>query len=282
MNDNLNPYKPEIVTVEDTWFETQGDRAIKTLKVVFDDEEIRESWEHRPGQCAMIGLLGVGESMISISCSPTEGKFLRFSVMRAGKVTQALHELEPGDKMTVRGPYGNSFPVDDWKGKKILTIGGGIGQAPMRPIVEYVKANKDEYAGLTTIYGSRTSGDLCFKKEFEAMRERDDVNVQLSIDIEEEGWPYYVGFVPSLLMDVNPSPDNTIAVTCGPPVMINFVLQNLKKLNFADEQIYTTLENRMKCGFGKCGRCNVGNLYVCKDGPVFSYATLKAVPEAFA
>ena len=282
MKENANPYKPEIVTIEDTWQETYGERAIKTFKVVLDDDEVRENWEHRPGQCAMIGILGVGESMISISSSPTEGKFLRFSVMRAGKVTQALHELEPGDKMTVRGPYGNSFPVDEWKGKNILTIGGGIGQAPLRPIVEYVKANRDDYQSLTLIYGARTSTDLCFKSEFEALKNRDDVNYHLSIDIEEEGWPHYVGFVPSLLMEVNPSPENMIAITCGPPVMINFVLQNLKKLNFADEQIYTTLENRMKCGFGKCGRCNVAHLYVCKDGPVFSYATLKNIPEAFA
>ncbi|MGI6308839.1 MAG: FAD/NAD(P)-binding protein [Dethiobacteria bacterium] len=282
MKENANPYKPEIVTIEDTWQETYGDRAIKTFKVVLDDEEARENWSHRPGQCAMIGVLGVGESMISISCSPTEGKFLRFSVMRAGKVTQALHELEPGDKMTVRGPYGNSFPVDEWKGKNILTIGGGIGQAPLRPIIEYVKANRADYKNLSLIYGARTSADLCFKSEFEALNDRDDINYHLSIDIEEEGWPHYVGFVPSLLMEVNPSPENTIAITCGPPVMINFVLQNLKQLNFTDEQIYTTLENRMKCGIGKCGRCNVAHLYVCKDGPVFSYATLKSIPEAFA
>ncbi len=282
MKENGNPYKPYIATVEDTWYETYGDRSIKTLKVVFDDEKIRESWEHRPGQCAMIGLLGVGESMISISCSPTEGKFLRFSVMRMGAVTSALHELEPGDKMTVRGPYGNSFPVDEWKGKKIITIGGGIGQAPLRPIIEYVRANADNYQDLTVIYGARTSGDLCFKGEFEEMSADKIAECHLSVDIEEEGWPHFVGFVPSLLMEVNPSPENTIAITCGPPVMINFVLQNLKKLNFEDDQIYTTLENRMKCGFGKCGRCNVGNLYVCKDGPVFNYATLKAIPEAFA
>lgn len=282
MKDLGNPYKPHIATVEDTWFETYGDRCIKTFKVVFDDEEIKQSWQHQPGQCAMIGLLGVGESMISISCSPTEGQFLRFSVMRVGKVTNALHELEPGDKMTVRGPYGNSFPVDEWKGKKIITIGGGIGQAPLRPIIEYVKANRDEYEDLTVIYGARTSGDLCFRNEMEDLQEKGAVSCHLSVDLEEEGWPHYVGFVPSLLMEVNPSPENTIAITCGPPIMIKFVLENLKKLNFEDDQIYTTLENRMKCGIGKCGRCNAGNLYVCKDGPVFSYATLKQVPEAFA
>jgi len=277
-----NPYQPYIATIEDTWFETVGDRAVKTFKVTLDDEEARKNWSHRPGQCAMVGRLGIGESMFCISCSPTEGDFLRFSVMRAGKNTQGLHEQEAGDKITVRGPYGNSFPLEDWKGKHILTIGGGIGQAPLRPIVEYVKANLDQYAGLTMIYGARTSGDLCFKNEFEEMAKRDDIAAHLTIDIEEEGWPYNVGFVPSMLMDVNPSPDNTIAITCGPPIMIKFVLENLKKLNFADEQIFTTLENRMKCGFGKCGRCNVGNMYVCKDGPVFSYAILKNIPEASA
>ena len=278
-----NPYQPFVATIEDTWYETAiSPRAVKTFKVTLDDPEARKNWKHMPGQCAMVGQLGVGESMFCISCSPTEGDFLRFSIMRAGKNTQGLHEQEIGDKITVRGPYGNNFPLDDWKGKHIITIGGGIGQAPMRPIVEYVKANLDQYAGLTMIYGARTSGDLCFKGEFEEMIKRTDISAHLTIDIEEEGWKYNVGFVPSMLMEVNPSPENTIAITCGPPIMIKFVLENLKKLNFADDQIFTTLENRMKCGFGKCGRCNVGPLYVCKDGPVFTYATLKDVPEALA
>jgi len=283
MKNQGNPYIPHLATVEDTWYETYGDRAIKTFRVVFQEEEVKEAWEHKPGQCAMIGVLGVGESMISISSSPTEGNFLRFSVMRMGKVTQALHQLEPGDTMTVRGPYGNNFPLEEWKGKKILTIGGGIGQAPLRPIVEYVRANKSDYGDLTVLYGARTSNDLCFKNEFDELQKCQTVSsCHLSVDLEEEGWTHFVGFVPTMLMEVNPSPENTIAITCGPPIMIKFVLQNLKKLGFEDEQIYTTLENRMKCGIGKCGRCNAGPLYVCKDGPVFSYATLKEIPEAFA
>lgn len=282
MSNQSNPYIPFSATVDDAWYETGGDRAIKTFKVTLDDPRIRASWSHLPGQCAMIGILGEGESMISISSSPTEGDFLRFSVMRMGRVTQALHQLQPGDSLTVRGPYGNSFPVDEWQGRQILTIGGGIGQAPLRPIIEYVKANRHLYAGLTMIYGARTSGDLCFKNEFEAMRKNEELSCHLTIDVAEEGWDLNVGFVPQMLLDLNPSPENTIAVTCGPPVMIRFVLQNLKKLGFADEQIFTTLENRMKCGIGKCGRCNAGPMYVCKDGPVFSYATLREVPEAFA
>ncbi len=282
MKTSENPYIPYLATIENAWYETGGERCIKTFKVVIDDKEVRENWNHCPGQSAMIGVLGVGESMISISASPTEGRFLRFSVMRMGKVTQALHQLDPGDKMTIRGPYGNGFPLEEWEGKHILTIGGGIGQAPLRPIIEYVKAKQEQYAGITMIYGARTSGDLCFKEEFAEMSKCDELSCHLTIDIEEEGWEHNVGFVPQMLLDLNPSPENKIAITCGPPIMIRFVLENLKKLGFADEQIYTTLENRMKCGIGKCGRCNVGNLYVCKDGPVFCYSVLKNVPEAFA
>ena len=279
---SANPYLPHAATIAETWLETSGERPIRTFQVILDNPETRQSWSHRPGQCAMVGVLGAGESMFCLSSSPTEGDFLRFSVMRIGRVTQALHRLECGDKMTVRGPYGNSFPLAEWRGKKILTIGGGIGQAPLRPVVEYVRANRDSYAGLTIIYGARTSADLCFKQEFAAMAACGDLKCHLSVDLPEEGWEHYVGFVPALLLEVNPSPKNTIAVTCGPPVMIRFVLENLKKLGFKSEQIFTTLENRMKCGIGKCGRCNAGQLYVCKDGPVFSCAALENVPEAFA
>jgi len=280
--DEGNPYLPYTVRIEETRYETPGDRCIKTFIVNFTDEKVWETWEHKPGQCAMVGRLGVGESMFCISSSPTEEGYLRFSVMKMGKVTSALHELDAGDFMTVRGPLGNWFPLDEWEGKNIITIGGGIGQAPLRPVINYIRANRDRYGELTVIYGSRTSKDLCFKDELESFMTEDGLKCHLSVDVEEEGWPHFVGFVPTLLMEVAPSPENAIAVTCGPPIMIKFVIQNLEKLGFAPEQIYTTLENRMKCGIGKCGRCNVGHLYVCKDGPVFSYSTLKDIPEAFA
>ncbi len=276
-----NPYVPFWATIKTTRSETAGERGIKTFEVVFDDPGVRQGWIHHPGQCAMVGILGVGESMFSISSSPTEGDFLRFSIMRTGKVTRALHRLERGDRITVRGPYGNSFPLDDWRGKKILTIGGGIGQAPLRPVIEYVRANRGHYAGLTLIYGARTPEDLCFKTEFTALAACKDLDCHLCVDTPADGWEHYVGFVPSILMELHPSPQNTVAVTCGPPVMIRLVLQSLKKLGFADEQIYTTLENRMKCGIGKCGRCNAAHLYVCLDGPIFSYGALRNVNEAF-
>ena len=282
MMDESNPYLPYIVNIEDAWYETPvGDRAVKTLKVNFKDEKVWDTWSHKPGNCAMVGRLGIGESMFCISSSPTEEGYLRFSIMQAGKVTSALHDLEAGDTMTVRGPLGNSFPMEEWEGKNIVSIGGGIGQAPLRPVINYVRANKDKYGTLSVLYGARTSDLHCFKSEFQEYQE-EGTECHLAIDIEEEGWKNFVGFVPDLLLDVAPSAENTIAVTCGPPILIKFVTQGLEKLGFTADQIYTTLEERMKCGIGKCGRCNVGSLYVCNDGPVFSYATLKEIPEAFA
>jgi NAD(P)H-flavin reductase len=198
--------------------------------------------------------------------------------MKMGKVTSAIHELEVGEPIMIRGPYGNGFPVEEWKGKKILTVGGGIGLAPLRPIINYVNDNQKDYTALEIIYGARSSSELVFLQELKELQNNNGAKVQLTIDSAEEGWEGYVGFVPAYLMELKPSPENTIAITCGPPIMIRFVLENLVKLGFEDNQIYTTLENRMKCGIGKCGKCNVGNVYVCKDGPVFSYTTLKKLP----
>jgi sulfhydrogenase subunit gamma (sulfur reductase) len=284
MMDESNPYLPYTVKIEETNYETGdgGDRSIKTFKVNFTDPKVWETWNHKPGNCAMVGRLGIGESMFCISSSPTEEGYLRFSIMKAGRVTAALHELEAGDTMTVRGPLGNNFPVQDWEGKSIVTIGGGIGQAPLRPVINYVRANMDKYKELTVLYGARTSGDLCFQGELDDFLGDSDMSCHLSVDIEEEKWEHYVGFVPTMVLDKKPNPENAIAVTCGPPIMIGFVMKNLIEIGFKPDQIFTTLENRMKCGIGKCGRCNVGPMYVCKDGPVFSYETLQAIPEAFA
>jgi sulfhydrogenase subunit gamma (sulfur reductase) len=277
---SANPYLPYRAKIESIKQETSGERIIRTFKVVLEDGAYREGFRHRPGQCAMVGINGVGESMISIASSPTEKDSLTFSIMKMGKVTSAIHAREPGEALTIRGPYGNGFPVEEWRGKNILTVGGGIGQAPLRSIIQYVLHNRDEYKDLTIIYGARSTADLCYRDELLELEERAGVGVHLSIDVAEEGWDKFVGFVPSNLLRIKPSPENTIAITCGPPIMIKFVIKNLLDLGFKEDQIYTTLENRMKCGIGKCGRCNVGSLYVCKDGPVFSYQQLKTLPEA--
>jgi NAD(P)H-flavin reductase len=272
-----NPYQPVLATIEKIKVEVTGERAIKTFKLVMQDKKIQKEFNFVPGQCVMISRLGKGESMFAISSSSTEKDYLEVSVMKQGINTSALHETEVGDTVGVRGPYGNHFDVEGWKNKNIVFIGGGIGMAPLRSIANYTLAdkNRDQYGNLDIIYGARTSNDLCFKDEFAELQKREDVNVHLSIDVVEEGWEEFVGFVPSNLLRVKPPSKNTIAITCGPPIMIKFVIQNLLELGFKDEQIFTTLEMRMKCGVGICGRCNIGNLYVCKDGPVFSNAQLK-------
>ena len=223
----------------------------------------------------MVSHFGFGECFFAISSSPTKKDYVEVSVMRLGKTTKAMHECEEGDVLGVRGPYGNNFDVDTWKGKNLVFIGGGIGQAPLRSLINYVVDNRKNYGNLDVIYGARSAKDICFKPEFEELEKRKDVNVHLSIDKEEKGWKKFVGFVPDNLLKVKPSSKNTVAITCGPPIMIKFVIQNLLKLGFTNDLIFTTLEMRMKCGIGKCGRCNIGNLYVCKDGPVFSYDQIK-------
>ena len=272
-----NPYVPISSTIVNLKEEVKGERAITTFRTEFKDKKLAESFDFIPGQCAMVTLLGKGECFFAISSSPTKKGFLEFSVMKLGKVTDALHELEVDDVLGVRGPYGNGFPVDEWKGKNILCIGGGIGQAPLRSLIQYVMDNRKDYGKLDVIYGARSTADLCYMDEFEEMEARDDVDVHLSIDKAEDGWKRFVGFVPDNLKRLAPDPKNTIAITCGPPIMIKFVIQALEGLGFTPDQIFTTLEMRMKCGIGKCGRCNIGSLYVCKDGPVFSWEVLKDV-----
>ena len=272
-----NPYQPHLVTIDKIKEEVGGPRPIKTFRLIFQDNKIQNNFTYLPGQCAMVSLFGKGECFFAISSSPTQKGYLEVSVMRLGKVTSALHECEIGDTLGVRGPYGNWFDVESWRGKNIVFIGGGIGQAPLRSLINYVVDNREDYEKLDIIYGARTSKDICYKSEFADLEKRKDINVHLSIDVKENGWNKFVGFVPNNVLRVKPSPQNTIAITCGPPIMIKFVINNLEELGFTENQIYTTLEMRMKCGIGKCGRCNIGNLYVCKDGPVFSHKQLKTI-----
>jgi sulfhydrogenase subunit gamma (sulfur reductase) len=277
MADNKNPYLPEMVTITNIIEETPN---IKSFQVVFKDPERMKTFSFEPGQVGQLSVFGVGESTFVINSPPTRMDYLQFSVMKAGEVTSALHDLYPGDEMGLRAPLGNWFPYEEMKGKNILFIGGGIGLAPLRVLILYMLDHRADYKDITIIYGSRTPPDLCYKEDLKEWEERSDVNLILTVDAEFPGWDKRVGFVPTVLNEVAPSPDNTIAITCGPPIMIKFVLQNLAKLNFSDENVITTLEARMKCGIGICGRCNLGAKYICKDGPVFSLAQLKDLPGA--
>jgi len=272
----LNIYTPQLAKIVQTKDEVVGARAIKTFRTEFANGA---RFDYRCGQCAMLSVFGKGEAMISISSSPLIKDYLQFSILRTGRVTSALHDMEVGDLIGVRGPYGNGFPMDEWRGKNLVFIGGGIGLAPLWSVVQTALLRKSEFGTLSLIYGARTSKDIVFKDEFAELKSQ--MPVHLSIDVSEPDWREFVGFVPTNVLEKKPSPANTIAITCGPPIMIKFVIKNLKDLKFEDEQIYTTVENKMKCGIGKCGRCNIGFHYVCKDGPVYSWAELKKLPQEY-
>ena len=253
---------------------------VKTFRVVTPDG--KKAFEHMPGQCAMLSIPGVGEAMFSITSSPTNTEFMEFSIKKCGCLTSWLHACEVGQMVTIRGPYGNGFPVETaFKGKNMLFIAGGIGLAPLRSVINYVRANRANYGTVDIVYGSRSMDDLVdFKEIEEEWKNEKDFNVYLTIDREQEGWNGHVGFVPAYVKEVNIPTDRT-AILCGPPIMIKFTLQALLELGFNKEQVYTTLEFRMKCGVGKCGRCNVGNKYICKDGPVFRMDQLEELPSEY-
>lgn len=270
-----NPYLPELVKVTKIIEETPN---IKSFQVIFKDPERLKNFKFEPGQVGQLSVFGVGESTFVINSPPTRMDYLQFSVMRTGEVTNVLHEIFEGDEIGLRAPLGNYFPYNDMKGKKILFIGGGIGLAPLRTLILYMLDNRSDYDDVTILYGARTPSDLCYKTDLEEWESRSDVNLVLTVDNEFPGWTKRVGMVPNVLKEMAPSPENTVAITCGPPIMIKFTLQALAQLNFKEENIVTTLEKRMKCGIGICGRCNIGHKYVCKDGPVFTLKELNELP----
>ena len=268
---------PKLGVITDIRIDTPD---IKTFRVVTPDG--KKAFEHRPGQCAMISIPGVGEAMFSITSSPTQTEYMEFSVKKCGCVTSWLHQAEPGQQVTIRGPYGHPFPVDDeFVGKDLLFVAGGVGLAPLRSVINYCRHYRDRYGKIDIVYGSRSKDDLMDYQEIIGEWAKDSgVDVHLTIDREQEGWDGHVGFVPNYVKELG-FDTNKIAVLCGPPIMIKFTLEGLRSLGFEKTQVYTTLELRMKCGVGKCGRCNVGSKYVCKDGPVFRFDQLDELPAEY-
>jgi NAD(P)H-flavin reductase len=268
---------PSVCTVSDIRIDTPD---VKTFRVLTPDG--KKPFEHKPGQCAMLSIPGVGEAMFSITSSPTNTEFMEFSIKKCGCVTEWLHAMDVDQEITVRGPYGRPFPVDDeFAGKDLLFIAGGIGLAPLRSVINYCRHYRDRYGKIDIVYGSRSMADLVDYREIVEEWAKDaGVSVYLTIDGPEEGWDGHVGFVPNYVRELGFSPDRT-AVLCGPPIMIKFTLGALLDMGFDKTSVYTTLELRMKCGVGKCGRCNVGARYVCKDGPVFRCDELDELPDEY-
>jgi sulfhydrogenase subunit gamma (sulfur reductase) len=278
MSDNI--YKPYLMEIDNIIEETPD---VRTFRLKFKNSEEAEKFSFKAGQFGEYSVFGEGESTFCVASSPTRKGYIECTFRKAGRVTNALANLEVGDTVGFRGPYGNTFPVEEWEGKNILYIAGGIALPPMRCVIWNTIDLREKYKDITIVYGARTVTDLVYKQELKEWEGRPDVNLVTTVDPggQTPDWKGEIGFVPMIVEKLAPSSENTVAVLCGPPVMIKFTMPVLKKLGFQDKDIYTTLENRMKCGFGKCGRCNVGKVFVCKDGPVFTYEQILTMPEEY-
>jgi NAD(P)H-flavin reductase len=278
MMDNI--YMPYLMKIERVTYEAPG---VKTFMLKFVNEHDQDKFTFTAGQFGEYSVYGAGESTFCIASSPTRKGYIECTFRQTGKVTTALAGCEEGSIIGFRGPYGNIFPLEEWKGKNLLFIAGGIALPPIRCVIWNSLDLRANFKDVTIIYGARTVKDLVYKQELADWERRSDVKLITTVDPggESPDWRGEIGFVPTIVEKLAPSNKNTVAVVGGPPIMIKYTFAVLEKLGFTDESIYTTLENRMKCGFGKCGRCNVGKVYVCKDGPVFTLAQLKELPDEY-
>jgi len=276
-----NIYFPYLLKITDIIEETYD---TKTFKLEFINPDDKAKFTFKAGQFGLYSSFGAGESTFCIASSPTRKDYIECTFRSVGRVTGSLKESNIGDVIGFRGPYGNNFPVEDeFKNKNILFIAGGIALPPVRSVIWNVLDLRDNFKDVHIVYGARTVADLVYKRELKEWEERKDVNLITTVDPggETPDWKGQIGFVPTVLEKSGIKSDNCVAIMCGPPIMIKLTMPVLAKLGFKDNTIYTTLENKMKCGLGKCGRCNVGNFYVCKHGPVITAEKLTTLPQEY-
>jgi len=277
-----NPYKAYPVRIDDIQVAT-ADKTLRTFKFVFLNPEDEEKFAYKVGQFAELSIPGQGEIPIGIASSPSEKGFVMFTVFRTGKVTAHLHNMKVGDIMGIRGPLGNWYPIEDLEGKNIVIIGAGFAFTTLRSTIKYLlePENRKRFGRLDVIYGARNPGMILYKDELVEWEKRDDINLNLTVDgTDDPDWKYHTGFVPTITETQAPQgDDDTYAILCGPPMMLKFTKPVLDKLGYKADHIIMSLENRMKCGIGMCGRCNIGKELVCKDGPVFTLDKLNEMPE---
>ncbi|NDJ78555.1 MAG: hydrogenase [Chloroflexi bacterium] len=269
------PYLGKLVTVQDMAPE------IKLFGIELLNVGSAQFADYQPGQFAFVSAFGVGEAPFGIASTPERGNVLEFAVQRLGAVTTEMHELGEGDIVGVRGPMGNWFPMEDFKGHDLVVLGGGIGGAPLRPVLQTVLDHRADYGHLNILWAARNPSLLLFREEYDTWRAAPDTELHLTVDEADGEWEHDLGLITDLLEKVAPAPKNTIAITCGPPIMIYYASKVLQKLGFEPKQCYATLEARMHCGIGKCGRCNMGEKLVCVDGPVFSIAEAGRFLESY-
>ncbi|HSW28385.1 MAG TPA: FAD/NAD(P)-binding protein [Longimicrobiales bacterium] len=267
---------PSVATIVGDKSETPDTR---TFALRLRDGSDQERFTFKPGQFLELSVFGVGEAPFCLASSPTRKDTVEVTVRRCGRLTDALHTLGPGDEVGLRGPCGNGFDVEDAVGKDLLFVAGGIGLPPLRGLIWNVLDQRERFGRVTILYGARTPSDLVYKDELKAWEERGDVELRLTVDRGGAGWTGNVGMVPTLFDKVALSPASTTAYVCGPPIMIKFVVQDLLMRGFAEDRVISTLERMMQCGVGKCNHCCVGHIYLCRDGPVFSFREIKEMWE---
>ena len=266
---------PETATIEDIKDEI---RDVKTFYMSLDNKELDKSFKIKSGQFIMCTVFGAGEFAVSLPPSPENDRF-HLTVRKVGSVTNALHELKAGDKVGIRGPFGNGFPFEEIKGKNIIYVAGGIGLIPLRSSIVHVLQHKKEFGRVLVLHGARTPDDLMYKENLKEWQSFPGFETYITVDVGTPGWTGEVGFVHTLFDKANLPVENTVAFVCGPPVMFNTVIGELMKRGLRDDCIISTLERHMKCGVGKCQHCAIGRTLVCTDGPVYTYRQIKTLGE---
>ena len=253
----------------------------KVFKIVFDDEEIKNKFEFKPGQFVELTVFGLGEAPFSIISNPKNRDFFKLCIRDVGGVSRALHDMEEGGKVGIRGPFGNGyFPYEKMKNQNVLLIAGGLGLAPLMSLIRYILHYREDYKEIMVIYGAVNPGSILFKNEIQYWSNRGDISLCLSVDNPDDKWTGEIGACTKLIPRVIFPPDDTYAAMVGPPVMYKYVVYELEKKKFKPENIFLSLERRMECGVGKCNHCHVGNKLVCVDGPVFSLWDIRNLKEA--